>query len=413
MAKLLVLGGGSCQVNAILRAKQKGHTVVVADYYADAPGKSLSHYSELVSTFDAEGNIAVARKHGIDGVLTVGTDQPVLTCARVAQELGLPSFLDPETARAVTNKKVMKEKFKEQGIPTPRYKILKEGFSADELQGIRFPVVIKPLDSQGQRGVYKLHSGEEIRRLFKDVVSYSRENEILLEEYYASDEITLSGWVHDGVPHILTITDRITINSDPHLGICLAHDFPSKYLPSCFRECKELTAKIVQGFGICNGPIYFQMLIGAEGIRVNEVACRIGGAYEDELIPALTGIDILEMVIAGAVGDKIDCSTLEEYDLLHNQHYASVEMLFTKPGLIGSMPDMAKIIKLPGVLSGSFNCGPGNRRPEIENATQRAGYLIVRGESRDEWRQNLRNAYQQLGIYDAEGSRMLVDLRSK
>jgi len=161
----------------------------------------------LTSTFDAEGCLEVARKYKIDGILTVGTDQPVLTCAKVASDFELPFFLDAETAKAVTHKKVMKNIFKEYEIPSAKYRLLKEGFTEDELRGLKFPLVIKPLDSQGQRGVYKVSSLQEIRNLLPNVLSYSRENEILVEEFYESEEITLSGWVREGIVHILTVTD--------------------------------------------------------------------------------------------------------------------------------------------------------------------------------------------------------------
>jgi carbamoylphosphate synthase large subunit len=228
--KLLLLGGSNVQLNAARRAKEKGHTVIISDYYKDAPAKKISDYGELVSTFDIDLNIEVAGKYEIDGVFTLGTDQPVYTAARVASECGLPALISPETAKAATNKKVMKKLFKENKIPTLNYRIIGKNFADDDLTGLRLPVVVKPLDSQGQRGVYKLDSIEEIRAVFSDVISFSRENEILVEEYYPSDEITVSGWVHKDKAYILTVTDRICYKSFPHIGICTAHNFPSKFL---------------------------------------------------------------------------------------------------------------------------------------------------------------------------------------
>jgi biotin carboxylase len=273
--------------------------------------------------------------------------------------------------------------------------------------------VIKPLDSQGQRGVYKVDSVEKIRSLFQDVLQYSREDEILVEEYYDSDEVTLSGWVYAGKVHILTITDRITIDNGQHIGICLAHEFPSKYLTSYFEDFRDITERIVETLGLNNGPIYFQMLVVAEGVKVNEIACRIGGAYEDELIPLLTGIDILDMLIDAAMGEKIDDSGLVNYNLLENKGYASVEMIFTKPGTIGFLPDMEKIKALPGVISGKFNYQVGSFVKEIENATQRVGYMILKGETREELRKYVNDAYKHLKIYNTDGKNMCMDVRQK
>ena len=117
----------------------------------------------------------------------------------------------------------MKKYFSKYNIPTVNYKIISKNFSEKELSNISFPVVIKPLDSQGQRGVFRLNSIKEIRNHFPEVLSYSREDEILVEEYYKSYEITISGWVYDGKLYILTVTDRITYENDSHIGICSAH----------------------------------------------------------------------------------------------------------------------------------------------------------------------------------------------
>lgn len=410
LARLLILGGSNSQLNSVLRTKGKGHTVIVADYFEDAPGKEFSDYSELASTFDAEGCLAVARKYQIDGILTVGTDQPVLTCAKVAHELELPFFLDVETAIAVTHKKVMKRIFNESNIPNVEYKILSEDFTEDELEGLRFPLVIKPLDSQGQRGVYKVCSLQEIQQLLPSVLSYSREKEILAEEYYDSEEITVSGWVRDSKVYILTVTDRQTISNYPHIGICIAHNFPSKHLSDYYSEIEALTEKIVNAFRINNGPIYFQMLIGSEGIKVNEIACRIGGAYEDELIPAITGVDILDMLINYAAGQKIDYSALEKHDLKKNTNTAMVQMIFTKPGTIGMMTPMHKILELPGAIAGRFNYKEGSAVQEIQNATQRVGYMIFAGDSTENLRLRIEQAINIMEIKDTQGIDMLIDL---
>ena len=409
--KLLVLGGGNCQINAILRAKQRGCTVIVSDYYEDAPGKDYSDFKELASTFSVKDNIKAARKYKIDGVMTIGTDQPVYTAANVAKELNLPSNIDVLTAKAVTNKREMKNIFKKNGIPTVDFVFLKKGFSDGELEGLKFPVVVKPLDSQGQRGVYKLNSIQEIRDCIDDVLSFSREEVILVEEYYKNDEITVSGWVRDDKVYILTVTDRVTYDNYPHIGICIAHDFPSKHLQQYYGEIEEITNKIVKSFNIHNGPIYFQMLVGLGGIKVNEIACRIGGAYEDEIIPHLTGVDILDMLIDSSLGLEINDKPLKGYNLAENNRRSSVQLFFAKPGVIDRLGDMDKIKELPGVLGGKFNFKPGDEIKEIKNATARAGYVIIEGKNSKTLDENIEQVFKKLAIYDKKGDNLVIDLR--
>lgn len=406
--KLLILGGGSCQVNAIRQAKRRGYTVIVSDYYPDAPGKQYSDYNELVSTFDIAGNIKVARKYGVDGIMTTGTDQPVYTAACVASQLGLPSLIDIDTAAAVTNKKVMKKKFTTAGIPTVNYRFLKKNFNNKEVAGISFPVVVKPLDSQGQRGVYKLKTLAEVRKHFTDVLSFSREKEILIEEYYQSDEITVSGWVINGSTYILTVTDRLTYENGPHIGICTAHAFPSRYLKDYYSEIKEISETIVDSFNIKNGPIYFQMLIGKEGVNVNEIACRIGGAYEDIFIPVITGVDIMGMMIDSTLGLKVDTDLLKKYHLADNRNWLSVQLFFARAGRIKKLVPPVSLKELPGVIDIGYNFQAGDEIGVIENATQRAGYLIVKGKDRPDLDNNLFKALDSLAIFNQSDQNLIM-----
>lgn len=410
--KLLVLGGGNNQINAIKRSKDKGITTIVSDYYNDAPGKETCDYGELVSTFDVEENIKVAQKYDIDGIMTLGTDQPIYTVAKVANELELPSFLSVDTARAVTNKRVMKKLFTDNKIPTVNYVLIDKNFKESELKSLKFPVVIKPVDSQGQRGIYKLNSIDEIREKIEDTLSYSREDVVLVEEYYESEEITVSGWVEGGNTHIILVTDRVTFTSKKHIGICLAHDFPSKHLNNYYKDINNITKQIVNAFKIEDGPIYFQMLIGNDGVKVNEVACRIGGAYEDELIPLLTGIDILDMVIDYSLGKEIDYTVLNGYHILQNNKKASVQLFFASPGKIKFLSDLQEIKSLPGVITANFNYKVGDELKEIINATARAGYMIILGEDEESLANNVNRAYKNLKINDSNDNNLVIQYKT-
>ncbi|SIR40343.1 ATP-grasp domain-containing protein [Halanaerobium kushneri] len=405
--RLLILGGGSAQLSLIKKAKELGHEVVVSDYYQDAPGKKFADFSSESSTFDFEANLKTAKKFEVDGVLTAGTDQPVYTAARVAENLNLKQYLSAETAEAVTNKRVMKKKFKKAAIPTVKYKILAADFSVKSLNNFRRPFVVKPLDSQGQRGVFKLDTAAQIREKFNEVLSYSREDKILVEEYYKSDEITVSGWVLNGEAKLLTVTDRLRFEAGIHIGICSSHLFPSKHLKDYFFEIQNISKKIVSEFEIKNGPLYFQFLIGEEGLKVNEIACRIGGAYEGDFMPELTGVDILEMMVRLSAGLPLKQKTLQNYSLQSNHKYLSSQLFFAGPGKIEDITDEFELLDLEGVLKAGFNYQIGDRIPDIENATARAGYFIVLAGNRVELEERVTAVYDKLKIIDQNGENLV------
>lgn len=413
MKKVMILGAGSCQLNAIKRIKELGYTAVVSDPSPISPGKSIGDIAVLADTFSYEETLKGAREHCVDGILTSGTDQPVLTVNKVAQELGLKQFLSVESALWVTNKKYMKERFLEFKIPTTAYALCRKDFQDAELNGIKAPYVIKPLDSQGQRGIFKMNTIDEIRMHFDDVIHYSREEEILVESYYKNEEVTVTGWVQDGIVHTLSITDRVTFDSDDHIGVCIAHDYPSKHL-GIHRDCfMKLTSDICKVFNINAGPIYFQYLVGESGVLVNEIACRIGGAYEDVFIPAITGVDLLGLNISSLFETETESSkslreALKNYSYKEDGLRVSVQLFFCRKGHIKALTPKETLLKEAYILDVGYNISVGDCIGSIENASQRAGYVIVTGETEDILQKNIGATFDMMKVVDESGQNLVI-----
>lgn len=401
-----MLGGGPAQLAAVKRAGELGLDVLVSDFDQNAPAFQFCRFRSTASTFDSEAVGADALKFGSSFLMTTGTDQPVLTAATVSEKLGLPYFLSVPQARMVTNKKVMKEAFLRNAIPTARFAVLGEDFSDADLKGLSFPLVIKPLDSQGQRGVMKVESVTEIRANFQKLLCFSREKEILAEEFYPSDELTVNGWAVKGKPLVLMITDRVTIDNGPHIGVCLSHRYPSLYHHR-EAELRELAGRITTMIGLYEGPLYFQILAGGEGFKVNEIACRLGGAYEDEFIPPMTGFPLLDNMIELTGGGVRILPGQGEVDKKLKGQFLSLQMFFASPGILAVMEGMDEVRSLPGVLNGRFLLPAGTEIADRENSTQRAGYFIVTGLSAESLNRTIGKAYSLLRMEDSEGRNML------
>ncbi|MGL1891554.1 MAG: ATP-grasp domain-containing protein [Spirochaetaceae bacterium] len=403
---LHMLGGGPAQVSVIKRSKQKGFKVIVSDLDPKAPGFDFSDYNSLASTFDGEAVFKDAKRYRSSFLMTTGTDQPVLTAARVSKQLNLPYFLTPDQALIVTNKKTMKTKMVDCGIPTMPFVLLYKDFKDNELDPLTFPLVIKPLDSQGQRGILKVYSIEEIRDNFETVLSFSREDQILAEEYYESEEITVSGWVEDGKAITFIITDRVTIDNGPHLGVCISHRYPSLFHDK-EEKINSLVQSITDMIGLKSGPIYFQILAGDKGFIVNEIACRLGGAYEDEFIPAMCGIPLMDIMIEITAGIKYNL--LEQNQINNNLKgkILSLQMFFSRPGILHKLDGMDKILTIDGVLNGSFLLKKGTVIGSRENSTQRVGYFIVISSTKAEVNRIILEVYDSLILENESGDSML------
>ena len=409
--KIMVLGGGSSQIELIKECVRQGHYTILADIDENAPGRHFASAFEKASTFDIEAVIKAAEKNRIDAVLTAGTDQPVLTSASAAEKLRLPQFLDRYTALSVTNKKVMKKIFSRNGIASSNFRIVNKYFKDSDLEGLKPPYVIKPFDSQGQRGVFMLDTVSAIREMYDITASFSRKDNILVEEYYDSDEITVSGWVRNGDVYIFTVTDRVTFQNLPTIGVCSSHIFPSAYTDSFRQTVIDTTVSITEVFGIKNGPIYFQYLIGSRGLIVNEIACRLGGAYEDEFIPLLTGIDLRKLLIKGSLGYKItdmDFRDLRPFEINTYGKYVSVPLLFCSEGKIGRLiyPDKNKI---KSMMKFSYLHKKGTQIKKLNNSTQRAGYAVLLSDNYTALNSDVKMLFESASVEDENRINILMD----
>lgn len=401
----MMLGGSNCQLHGVELAREKGIYTLLIDYTPNPPAKTLASAHIQISTCDVEGCIEAGKAYKITGVMTMGTDQPVYTAACVSQALGLPTLISPEDAFAVTNKKRMKEILTRASIPTAPYRIVPRDMEPKELTGLTPPYVLKPLDSQGQRGVFKLDTACMVQSHLEDTLSFSRCSEALVEEFYESDEVTVSGWVKEGNLHILTATDRLHCTDDVHIGVCCGHRFPTIHMDR-YQEIADISRRTSKAFGLKEGPFYLQLLIGKHGIYVNELAARIGGAFEDVIIPEITGFDILGVAMDCALGREACGAVPEGFRPDESQISAVVLLLFCRPGEIDYITPLTELIKLPGVLDAGYNYRVGERIPVMENATARFGHGVILGD-KENIKERVDAFYRCLSVRTVDGEEMI------
>jgi phosphoribosylamine-glycine ligase len=398
--KVLILGGGIQQKPLVELARKRGFFVYISDYYRTFPCKSLAHRTKRISTFSIPDNLKYAKRHKIDFVLTSGTDQPVLTAAVVSQELGLPHPITGDQGRMVTNKAAMKIVMQGNGIPTPQYvsSSLPEGIVLD---GLMFPLVIKPADSQGQRGISLLDGNEHadvVREKLAHAFVHSSTRSVLVEEYYPGRELTVNCWVEDGEPFSLLTTDRLHFDDECILGISKQHRYPCDALKSesDAEELRFLLSRIVRAFGIKRGPLYIQMICGDQGIKVIELGFRVGGGFEAHFIPHMTGIDVTELYLDLTTGGKY---RFNGRDIFVRFPYGSICFVFSRPGTVRKIEFPSKLISHGQLfVKKDQTIGP------LRDATSRIGYFIVTGNDFEDYKRRLAEADEGVHLIDASGN---------
>lgn len=401
--KVLVLGGGLLQLPLVKMAIQRGFEVYLSDYYKNPPAKKYCDGFRQISSFSIDDNYEYALAEKISHIMTIGTDQPVYTAACVSAKLNLPHPISPGQGKMVTNKHCMKTKMAEEGIPTPEFRVYSR-YEEVYLDNLNYPLVMKPVDSQGQRGIFILNGAEEpgeIENLFTATVQYSRTNSVIFEEFYPGTEITANCWVKGGKVFILMIADRLHFDDKVALGICKQHRFPSKAAGAYQEDIDIVVQKLAESFKIKDGPLYIQMIIGSQGVKVIEFGYRIGGGFEAETIPLVTGIDILDLyftlVIEGV--NKFQPGQVKEKAKL-----GSTFFLFAHPGVAAKFKMPVDFKKHCGKLFIEDNAKIG----EIKDATARLGCFAICTDDLDEYNHMLNRFNAEMAIYSPENRDLLL-----
>ena len=171
--KALVLCGGIPQVQLIKELKDRGIYTILADMNEKAVAVKYADKFYPVSTLDIDGIRKVAKDENVDFILSVCADQMLLVAAQVSEELGLPCYIDYETAKNVSSKEYMKRIFVENGVPTSKHVILKN-LDRESIKHLEYPIIVKPVDCYSSKGVKKVQSYEELELAFEEAVAFSR-----------------------------------------------------------------------------------------------------------------------------------------------------------------------------------------------------------------------------------------------
>ena len=371
MKRLLIIGASVLQVPAIRKAKEMGLYVAVADYNPNAVGIPLADDYFNVSTVDEEGIYQAAREFKADGIMTLATDMPMRSLAYACEKLGLVGLAYDSAVKA-TDKGEMIKTFEAAKVEHPWYQIIPGGTKPTP-GTFMFPLITKPTDNSGSRGVMLVHNEEELA----EALSYSAENgrrgDVIMEEYMQGPEVSVEVMVSHGVPHVLQITDKLTTGA-PHF-VEMGHSQPSR-LPEAAQEAiRDLASRAALSVGIQNGPAHVEIILTKNGPKMVELGARMGGdCITTHLVPLSTGIDM--------VGNTIKIALGEEPDLEQKLWKGSAIRYFNVPhGVISEISGVEDVAKIEGVQEITFMKQVGDTVGDIGSSTDRVGFVIAQADS--------------------------------
>jgi len=365
--------------------------VIAADRDPQAVGFGLADERAVVSTDDEPALERLARARDVNGVISPGADWTVGVAARIAERVGLPHPIDAATATLVTSKARQRERLEEAGVPQPRvYRAAVEP---------ELPCVVKPADQQGQRGVSIVRSAEELGAAIATATAVSRGGGYVVEEHVDGPEVTVNAVCVDGELVPLAVTDRITAEP-PAFGVALAHVWPSERDASAAVEAARAAAAAL---GVRSGPTYTQIRLGADGPRVIELAARLGGGHDAELVEAATGVPLNAIALECALGRSVSVSALVRGQTLDTaggatvgagSNGACVVFLVAPEGTLRSIDGVEDAAAVDGVRWVRVYRRPGWRFGPLLRGADRAGAILAVGASREEALERARRAAQ-------------------
>lgn len=309
--RVLMLGGSTSQVKAIKKAQEMGLYVIICDYLPDNPGRLVADEFYQVSTTDAQAVYELAQTLNLDGVVCYASDPAAPTAAYVCEKLGFPT--NPyESVMVLSNKDTFRAYLKEHGFKVPEA----YGFESYEnymqmADTFDYPVMVKPVDSSGSKGINKIYSKEELEFAYNDAMKYSRCKRIIVEKFIEKKgyQISGDGFTVDGKLVFRCFGNEFYAKSEIKEYVPLGECWPSVLDTKTQQKVHDELQRLITELGMKTGAYNIEVIIDKnDDIYILELGARNGGSLIPQITQYATGVDMVEYTIKAALGE--DCSDL-------------------------------------------------------------------------------------------------------
>ena len=293
--------------------------------------------------------------------------------ARIAEKYGFP-FYSVETAQWSTDKFQMKQRFELGDVPHARGRLVK---SLEETADMVYPVIVKPRDNSGSRGVKLCRTKEELEQSMAEALEYSKLDSVLVEEFIEGPEYSIEGLHYDGKSEVIQFTEKKT--TEFPYNVELGHIQPANISDENKRKIREIVAKIGKTLKFENCPSHTELKINERGIFVIETSPRLGGDYiTSTLTPLSTGINMEDQLLHIALGENVDTQSGRVAKA------SGVCFLNLPCGKVTAIdPAINEVSTWPNVYNFATWLKVGDEIHPITSSLNRYGQFIVKGGTRE------------------------------
>lgn len=382
---LIIIGAGIEQIEAYIQAKKLGLTVIGTDINPNAPAFQYSDYQIIASTRDVKSTVDSVIKFNesinINGVMTVANDVP-LTVASVAESLNLPS-ITIKLAEICSNKHTMKRCLMEKNITTPSYEII---HSKDDLEDLLshwgYPIIIKPVDGRGSRGVIFIRDEDDLN-YYDHSVSTSKKDYLLAEKFIEGIQLSTESIIYKGSCHTAAISHRNYDQIENLKPFIIENGgvIPAKLTDNEEISVHKIIEETAKAIGLENGTIKCDIVMSEDGPSIIEFALRLSGGYfATDQIPKSRGVNLIKQTIKLSLGEDLVEKELKPKNICS----IGIRYFFPEPGRIVSIEGYDELDELDWISNKQLYLKVGDIVPFPENHTIRTGFIHAIGETYDE-----------------------------
>lgn len=312
--RLLIMGGMRFSCEIVRKAQQMGIVAVVADYYPVelSPAKAIADEMINVSVTDVDAVCEVIKQEHIDGIFVGFNDMLLPYYAEICAKSGLPCYGTREQFDILISKDKYKDLCRQFNVPTiPEYEI--------DDPNIKYPVLVKPVDSSGSRGITICRNREELMEAIDFGKSASKTNKVLIERYMDGREVTVFWTFQDGNYYLSALANRHVKHNQGQdvIPLPVGYTFPSVYLPKYRAEVERNCKAMFRHLGLQNGMLFMQCKVEDGACFVYDIGYRLTGSLEYKILESICGYNPLEMMIryalTGSMGDSIADRAVPEF----------------------------------------------------------------------------------------------------
>jgi biotin carboxylase len=368
--KLAVIGASYLQKPLVLKAREMGFETHVFAWEDGAVCKEVADHFYPVSITEVDEICDICQRIKPQGIVSIGSDLATVTVNRVAEKLGLIGN-SLECTEVTTNKFMMRERLKDSSIPCPKYWLAGKNGSDLDVKPKDFPLIVKPVDRSGSRGVSLVRDESELVEAIQAARERSFSAQVIIEQFIEGRELSVESISWQGRHYILQFTDKETTGA-PHY-IEKTHHQPAELSVSQKESLVRLTRKSLDCLGVQNGASHSEFKIMESGeMYLIEVGARMGGdCIGSDLVRLSTGYDFVRGVIEVAVGSF-------EEPVLSQPAHAGIHYVFPQPGTLREV----LFASSPQVVHHEVLAEVGDAIAPISDSSQRPAYYIYQGKQR-------------------------------